>query len=367
MIFAGIASFFPFLILYYQELGLSGKQIGGLTALMPLVTVVATPFWGAIADISKRYKALLLALVAGCVVAAFLLSTTTLYALLLFYVALFAFTSGPVMPLIDSSVLTNLGERRQDYGKLRLWGTIGFGVVSPIAALLTERYNLHLAFYMYMLFLSVVFALIIFFPIQRASLRKPLGTDLFEFRNRAWVMFLITIFIGGVGLSVSGNYFLLHMNNLGLPVGFSLTFATLGEVPFMLFGYRLLQRYQAKTLLLVALFALGLRLVGYSLATDTWHFLGIQLLHGPTFALMWIAGISYADALSPGHLKATGQSLFSTTLSGLGGTVGAFVGGFLYDEVGLVTTFQWSALALVLAAVLLFVVQRDKVGLSAED
>jgi MFS transporter, PPP family, 3-phenylpropionic acid transporter len=365
VLFAGIASFFPFLVLYYQELGLSGKQIGGLTALLPLVTVVATPFWGAVADVSRRYKLLLLSLIAGCVVSVFLLSTTTFYALLLLYVALFAFCSGPVMPLIDSSVLSSLGERRQDYGKLRLWGTVGFGLMSPLAGWLTERYNLHLAFYLYIIFLTLTFALVIFFPIQRANVRKPLGTDLFEFRNRAWLMFLVTIFIGGIGLSVGGNYFLLHMKNLEIPqgyIGLALTFATLGELPFMMFGHRLLKRYPAKSLLLVALFALSLRLIGYSLAAAPWHFLAIQLLHGPTFALIWIAGISYADFLAPAHLKATGQSLFSSTLSGLGGTLGAFVGGFLYDAVGLVTTFRWAALTLVLAAILLFLMQRETHG-----
>jgi MFS transporter, PPP family, 3-phenylpropionic acid transporter len=362
-LFAGIASFFPFLVLYYQELGLSGKQIGGLTALLPLVTVFATPFWGAIADVSRRYKLLLLLLIVGCIASVFLLSSTTVYVLLLAFVAVFAFCSGPIMPLIDSSVLTSLGERKQDYGKLRLWGTVGFGLMSPLAGWLTERYNLHLSFYLYMIFLAITLGLVIFFPIQRASLRKPLGTDLFEFRNRAWLMFLITIFIGGIGLAVSGNYFLLHMKNLGIPqsyIGLALTFATLGELPFMMFGHRILRRYPAKTLLLVALFALCLRLIGYSLAVAPWHFLAVQLLHGPTFALIWIAGISYADALSPSHLKATGQGLFSSTLSGLGGTVGAFTGGILYDAVGLVTTFQWAAVALVVVAVLLFAVQREK-------
>ncbi len=362
--FAGIASFFPFLVLYYQELGLSGKQIGGLAALLPLVTVFATPFWGAVADVSRRYKVLLLALIAGCVVSVFLLSTTTLYALLLFYVVLFAFASGPVMPLIDSSVMASLGERRENYGKLRLWGSIGFGLIAPLAGWLTERYNLHLSFYLYMICFSIIFCLVLFFPIQQASLRKPLGTDLFEFRSRTWLMFLITIFITGIGLSVSGNYYLLHMKNLEIPqryIGLALTFATLGELPFMMFGHRLIKRYPAKILLLVALFILAVRVLGYSLAVAPWHFLGVQLLHGPTFALVWIAGISYADRLSPGHLKATGQSLFSSTLSGLGGTVGAFAGGFLYDAVGLVTTFQWSALALVVAGLFLLMIQRDKV------
>jgi predicted MFS family arabinose efflux permease len=100
-------------------------------------------------------------------------------------------------------------------------------------------------------------------------------------------------------------------------------------------------------------------MVGYALASAPWHFLPIQLLHGPTFALIWIAGIAYADRLSPSHLKATGQSLFATTFSGVGGTLGGFAGGLLYDAVGAVQTFRLTAVALVVAAGVLLLMNRS--------
>lgn len=359
-IFAAIASLFPFLVIHYQELGLSGTQIGILAALNPLVNVLTVPLWGALADATQRYKQLLLVMMVGCLVAVFLLSQATQFFWLLIIIALFAFFGGSVMPLIDSSVMARL-EQKDRYGKLRLWGTIGFGVISPFVGYITERAGLEWAFYFYLIFFAVTTALVVFFPISRAPIRKPLGTGLLEFKNKTWLMFLLTIFIGGFGLAVTGNYWLLHFKDLGGTqtfVGLSLTFATLGELPFMLFGYKLLKRYPAKTLLLLSLFFLALRSAGYAVAQAPWHFLLVQLMHGPTFALIWIAGISYADSLSPPHLKATGQSLFAAMLSGLGGTLGGFVGGVLYDAVGAVQTFYFTAVALVIAAAVLLFMNR---------
>jgi MFS transporter, PPP family, 3-phenylpropionic acid transporter len=358
--FAAIASLFPFLVIHYQELGLSGTQIGILAALNPLVTVIAAPLWGTLADATQRYKQLLLVMMVGCLVTIFLLSQAAQFGWLLVIIAAFAFFAGSVMPLIDSSVLAML-EHKERYGKLRLWGTIGFGITSPLVGFITGRAGLEWAFYFYLFFFAITTALVVFFPISSTNLRKPLGVGMLEFKNKTWLIFLLTLFLGGVGLAIGGNFFLLHMKNLGATqtyVGLSLTFATLGELPFMMFGYKLLKRFPAKTLLLFALFFIALRLIGYSLAREPWHFLIVQLLHGPTFALIWIAGISYADSLSPPHLKATGQSLFSATLSGLGGTLGGFVGGLLYDSVGAVQTFRFAAMVLVIAAGLLFFVSR---------
>jgi MFS transporter, PPP family, 3-phenylpropionic acid transporter len=360
--FAAIASLFPFLVIHYQELGLSGTQIGILAALNPLVTVVTAPLWGAFADATQRYKQLLLVMMVGCLLAVFLWSQATQFIWLLPIIALFAFFAGSVMPLIDSSVLARL-ERKERYGKLRLWGTVGFGITSPLVGFITGRAGLEWAFYFYLFFFAITTGFVVFFPISRATLRKPLGVGMLEFKNKTWLMFLLTIFLGGVGLAIGGNFFSLHMKNLGASqtyIGLSLTFATLGELPFMMFGYKLLKRYPAKNLLLLALFFIALRLAGYALAQVPWHFLIVQLLHGPTFVLIWIAGISYADNLSPPHLKATGQSLFSTTLSGLGGTLGGFVGGILYDTVGAVQMFRFAAVVLVLAGGLLFFVSRPK-------
>ena len=49
-LFAGIAFISPFLVLYYQELGFSGTQIGLLTGVSPLVTFFSATLWTGLAD-----------------------------------------------------------------------------------------------------------------------------------------------------------------------------------------------------------------------------------------------------------------------------------------------------------------------------
>ena len=71
--------------------------------------------------------------------------------------------------------------------------------------------------------------------------------------------------------------------------------------------------------------------------------LGLQLLHGPSFSLLWVAGVAYADELAPKGLSASAQGLFATMVMGWGGVVGALVGGVLYDGVGAAAMFRWTA------------------------
>ena len=94
-----------------------------------------------------------------------------------------------------------------------------------------------------------------------------------------------------------------------------------------------------------ALLFYALRALAYSIIAVPWLALLIQLLHGPTFSLMWVAGISYADKIAPAGLEATAQGLFSGVMLGIGSAAGAFLGGLLYDHVGLVSTFRLTALS----------------------
>ncbi len=51
LLFYAAASFsMPFIILYFQELGFSGAQIGLLAGMAPLITVFGAPIWTGLAD-----------------------------------------------------------------------------------------------------------------------------------------------------------------------------------------------------------------------------------------------------------------------------------------------------------------------------
>jgi PPP family 3-phenylpropionic acid transporter len=122
----------------------------------------------------------------------------------------------------------------------------------------------------------------------------------------------------------------------------------------LFFSDRLLGRWRARGLLAFALLACAVRAYAYSVTSTPWVVLIIQLLHGPTFATMWMAGVYYADRLAPEGMGATAQGLLASVMIGLGNAAGGFFGGLLYGEVGPVAMFRWTAAA-VLAALLLLV------------
>ncbi|HEX2998357.1 MAG TPA: MFS transporter, partial [Anaerolineales bacterium] len=71
--FAAFASTLPFFVLFYQELDFTGTQIGLLTGIPPLITLVASPFWTSLADARHWHKLVMGLGTLASVIAVFLL------------------------------------------------------------------------------------------------------------------------------------------------------------------------------------------------------------------------------------------------------------------------------------------------------
>jgi len=342
--YAAAASLVPFLVIYYEQLGFSGRQIGVLTAIPPLIMLVSAPLWGATADAIKQHKRLLLVAITGVLIVVFVFSRMATFGWIIPLIIVYAFFAAPIMPLVDASTLDWLGLGRHRYGRIRLWGAIGWGLSAPLIGWLIERNQIHWAFYGYLLLMSCGLFIAWLLPIRQTLSRSPFRRSLILIAgNGQWVLFLAVVFIGGMCLATISNYLFLYMNYLGASktlMGLSLTFATISELPIMFFSDRLLNRWGARGLLMMALLAYVLRALAYTLFSEPWLFLGVQLLHGLTFSAMWVAGVSYADRIAPEGLGATAQGLFSGVLLGLGGIAGGLIGGILYDELGAMSLFR---------------------------
>jgi PPP family 3-phenylpropionic acid transporter len=134
--------------------------------------------------------------------------------------------------------------------------------------------------------------------------------------------------------------------------------ATLSELPVLFFSNRLLRRWNPPRLMGAALVFYAVRALAYTFIVVPWPALFIQLLHGPSFSLMWIAGVSYADQIAPAGLEATAQGLFAGVSLGIGAATGAFVGGLTYEHLGPLSMFRFAALAALLGIGFLFLVEK---------
>jgi len=363
--YGAAASLLPFLPIYYQSIGLSGKEIGVLVAIPPLLMLVGAPLWGGLADATHQHKRLLMLAVSLALISVVALSLTSRFVIFIPVVAAYALFIAPVMPLIDNTVMEMLGERRSKYGKQRFWGAVGWGIAALLVGWWVERSGLHWTFIIYIVVMSAGLLVIWFLPVRQTSIGSKFWQGLRSLLlNWQWAIFLLLVFIGGTILSMISSFLFLYLNDMSASktvMGLSLTVATISEMPVLFFSEHILKRWSARGLLTFALLISAFRSLAYSFISTSALVVLVQLLHGPSFSAMWIAGVSYANKIAPQGMGATAQGLFSGVQLGLAGTFGGLIGGLLYENLGAVMMFRWVGM-IGLAAVLLFLLLGRTAG-----
>jgi len=260
-------------------------------------------------------------------------------------------------------VLQSLGEHRDRYGRIRLWGAIGWGICAPLAGRLAEKVGLQGLFIVFGALMGLSALLAARQPV-RSTLMRPLGAGALSlfWADPRWRAFLFTAFSGGVILSVISNFLFLFLQDLGASqslLGFSLTVATVSEVSLLYVSSGLLKRWSPQWLMMAGLILFAVRALLYSFISQPWMAMPIQLMHGLTYALMWVSGVSYAGMMAPPGLNATAQGLFSSAIMGVGMVVGSLLGGFLLAHVGAIWMFRITSGVGVLGALILWSTRNE--------
>src|ERR1041385_4385029 len=198
--FAALSSAMPFFVLFYQRLAFNGTQIGLLTGVPPLITLFAAPFWTGLAD-AKRWHKLVMGLgIVLAVLAVFLLPLFTNFVIVFVMIILLNFFISPVASLADSGTMTMLGEERAMYGRIRLGGTIGWGLFAPVAGVLVQNYGLRIGFWTFsaIMLLNLFVSQKFVHGTQEERTSKPSSIRVL-LTNRRWISFLLLAFFGGIG------------------------------------------------------------------------------------------------------------------------------------------------------------------------
>ena len=328
----------PFLSVYLRSIGLSPANIGLLVSIPPVMMLVGAPVWSGIADAFRRHRPVIMIAATSAALFALLITHTTGVALLLFLIAGYAFSNAPIMPILDNATLGILGENKSDYGRIRLWGGVAWGVIGPLIGVLTEHGGLHWPFYGYAFLMLLALLVSTRVPLTPGELRQPFWHGIRSVvRDQRWYVFLGAVFTCGVALSATTNFLFLYMQTMGARatmMGLSLMVATIAELPFFVVTNWIVKRIGAPKMFLIGMAAFALRFALYAVVQQPWAVLIVQVLHGPSFVAVWVAGVSYADSIAPPGMGATAQSIFGATLMGLGAAAGGVLSGALFGAVG---------------------------------
>jgi MFS transporter, PPP family, 3-phenylpropionic acid transporter len=336
--YAALAYFAPFIVLFYQQSQFSGPQIALLTGIPPLITLFAGPFWTNVADAKRKHRQVMSLGIVMAVLSVLVLQNMSMFALALITVAVLYFFFSPVASLSDSATIAMLGEDKAMYGRVRIGGTIGWGLFALIAGAMINNYGLKLAFWGFAFFMLINLFVAQKLVYDDSSGHESPGSGVrFFLASRRWQLFLAGSFLGGLGASSVASFLAPYMAGLGAneaQIGVAIMIATLTELPIFFFGNRLLRRFAAQSLFMFSLLMIGIRSIGLAMVKTTAAVFVVQAFGGMIFPAMWLAGVAYADEHAPVGLKSTAQGLLGAMSFGFGAAVGGFLGGLLLESVG---------------------------------
>ncbi|KAL7540150.1 hypothetical protein ACHAXR_009908 [Thalassiosira sp. AJA248-18] len=140
--YASLGALLPYLPVYFHSLGHPGSSIGLLGAVKPLTTFLAAPLWGILSDRSNNHVSTLQFTFVSSLIFQLLVGMYSSLNYLIVTVFAAALLNAPVKSLIDSIVMSKLTseEDRHQFGRMRLWGQLGFGVGSSLVGSLLSAF-----------------------------------------------------------------------------------------------------------------------------------------------------------------------------------------------------------------------------------
>jgi PPP family 3-phenylpropionic acid transporter len=357
MYYGANACLFPYWVLYYQSLGFNGMQIGLLSAIAPLIFMAGAPFWTGVADTTHRHKFVMGATLLASIGLVLIFPFLRTFAPVLVMAVLYPFMISPANSFADTATMTMLGDQKNMYGRVRMGGTIGWGIVASVVGIMIEKYGLNWAFWLYAALMFVTFLVsrkFVFNHVKREVSIKHGMRELFS--NRRLVLFLSIAFVCGMALTSINTYFSAYMADLGFGesvMGYAFTIGAIAELPALFFANRMLVKLKPHGMLILSMVATMVRLFLYATVTTQAGILVFQLINGITFASLWVAGVSYVNEIAPPGLSATAQGIFSATVFGFGSAAAGFLGAILLERVG--STGMYAVFgALMLAALIVY-------------
>jgi PPP family 3-phenylpropionic acid transporter len=241
---------------------------------------------------------------------------------------LFGAAMGISLPYVETIALGLLSKER--YGRVRLWGSLGFmGIALWLGKMLEAPYEA-LYYLSAMAFLTLIFGAML---TQYDTTTHTTPQEDAAFSLTKYWGFWISVFLMQVGFGGFYNFFTIYETSHGISLqmtSWMWSFGVICEIFMLYFQAPLLQKNLLHILQFATLITALRWLILYLFPGSVLFTFASQSLHAFSFALYHTAAITYVFSLYT--QKKLAQQFFLGIAFGLGGSVGAVLSGQLYGK-----------------------------------
>ena len=355
--------------------GWQATQVGLLNSVNSAVGAVSSPVWGTFADKIRSVKKIIITLIIAAALTFALIPFMDWkiagISLLFILVPLSTFFKQPLGSLVDNWTVRSCNKHGLNFGAIRSFGSISFGIVGLVLGYLIPKINAAsksgmlgttLTFPLYSAF-SLVLLVVVLSTKEDSYQGSTKKSQSFRemhfgqlFTNYYYMTYLVYAMIIQIPLSCVFSFFSYLLKEINVDInmiGYVQGLKAFIEIPMLL----LMDKVRNKVPLYYLLIASGilylLEALFYSMAGTFTHIMLICMLQGLAGGLHIAAGSNYVATLAPENLKATAQTLNGSMVS-IAGILGNAIGGFVIQAIGIRTFYRLSAFIL-LGALTLYI------------
>jgi hypothetical protein len=375
--FAIGGALYPFIAVYFEDLGIGRPRISlifvaatGASALLPFL-------WGWIADRLLAVNRLIALIHLAAALTLLVLGQLEAFAAIFVAFTLYNGLQQPTIALVSALCYHNLDDPARQFGKLRLWGSVGW--MLPSVPVFIWMARAEISSFEFVVYLTAALQLLLVLsspllphtpPPARSSARAAAaegkvvparpsyGADLRRlFAAPGFVMLLLSIFFIISSFAIMFYWSSPRLREVGVPErylglvhwpGIALEIPLFLALPWVLgrIGY-------PATLVLGGVAALSRHLI-YALCDSQIVLVLGSALMAPSVVFFVIAASLAVNALAPREVRATAQSLHALTGAGLGSMSGLLATHWLTAGTdNLAVPFLYAAAAALVGVVLL--------------
>ena len=344
-----IGVFSPYASLYFADRGVSAVQIGVLMSMMQVMRIFGPNLWGWVADHTRRRVMVLrVTSAASALVFCGMFWGETFVFFFVLMLALNLFTSAQG-PLSEALMLSSMRGDLTHYGRLRLWGSVGFIVTVIAAGQLLDWQGIRLMPWIALALLVMVAAVALN---MREEVAMPRSQDTPSVRQllkqREVIAFFVSTFLMIAAHASLYVYYSLYLSQIGYSktvIGLMWSLGVVAEILFFYFQAPLFRRFGVATLMLTSLLIGVVRFLMIGFGAESMLMLLIaQILHAATFGVHHSASVATLQRWFAGPLQARGQALFISVSYGLGGSLGGLLLSACWDTFGARLVYMIAAL-----------------------
>ncbi len=388
-ILGGLGLFFPYYSLYLMEnAGLSGTQTGMVMAIPPLLGIFAQPFWGQLADrTGARTRVLSLLGLGASIGYVTLLTPRSFFGFVLATAGLAVFSVALIPTAVSASLALLRESGGHGFGRVRVFGTIGFGASVGGFPLLLSRLQpspgqtgvapiggepgLELIFPLAGGLVWVGSIIALGLPRGGAiALRANRGDWRALLRHGPFLRLLVFTFFAYLFLQGPMSLFPILVRGLGggIDAISRMWLVMLAiEVPLVAFFGASIARLGLRGVIGIGVLAGALRWLVSGFADQLLVVTFVQSLHGVVVWGLILGAPLYVDAVVPERLRSTGQGLLAMIGVSVGGLLSNVGAGWLTDQLGPSAPAQiGGAGALLLSCALFWILPPVRRGIHPE-